>query len=185
SFYPTKNLWAFGDGGMIVTSEEEVYYKLCLLRNHGMVKKNYHSLIGWNSRLDEIQAALLLVNFRHLKERNRRRKEIFFYYNERLREKVIVPKILPFNRSVFNQYVIRTPRMEELRLFLQKRGIATEVYYSLPLHLQSCYRDLGYKKGDFPKAEKASKEVLALPIDLTLKEKERKYVVDCIANFFR
>ncbi|MEO0099066.1 MAG: DegT/DnrJ/EryC1/StrS family aminotransferase [candidate division WOR-3 bacterium] len=184
SFYPTKNLWAFGDGGMIVTSEKEVYHQLCLFRNHGMVKKNYHSCFGWNSRLDEIQAALLLVNFRSLKEGNQRRKEIFLYYNEHLKDNVIVPKILPFNRPVFNQYVIRTLKRDFLRSFLERRGIATEVYYPLPLHLQKCYRDLGYKKGDFPKAEKASEEVLALPIDPTLKEKERKYIVDCIAAFF-
>lgn len=184
SFYPTKNLWAFGDGGMVVTSEKGVYQKLRLLRNHGMVKKNYHFCIGWNSRLDEVQAAFLLVNFRHLKERNRRRKEIFLYYNKHLRDKVVVPKILPFNRSVFNQYVIRTPRRDSLRFFLKKKGIETEIYYPFPLHLQSCYRDLGYKKGDFPKAEKASEEILALPIDPTLKEEEKEYVVDCITSFF-
>jgi dTDP-4-amino-4,6-dideoxygalactose transaminase len=184
SFYPTKNLWAFGDGGMIVTSDKEIYRRLRLLHNHGMGKKNIHFSLGWNSRLDEIQAAIILVNFKHLKTRNKRRREIYLFYNERLKDKVIIPQVLPFNRSVFNQYVIRTPKRDALRLFLKKKGIATEIYYPLPLHLQPCYKNLGYRLGDFPMAEKASRESLALPIDPTLTEEEIEYIVSAIEDFF-
>ncbi len=184
SFYPTKNLFAFGDGGLIATKRARFYRKLLLLRNHGIIKKWLVSCIGFNSRLDEVQAAILLVNLRHLKEKNRRRREIFLYYNQNLRDYVVVPEVLPQNRSVFHQYVIRTKERDHLARFLRKQGIATEIYYPLPCHLQPCYKGLGYRRGDFPNAERASEENLALPIDPTLTREELEYIIDAVKRFF-
>lgn len=185
SFYPSKNLGALGDGGIIVTSDRRLRDRLLALRDHGARRKNYHDFIGLNSRLDELQAAFLLVKLGLLKQSNRERAENFRFYNERLRGVVTTPRILPGNKPVFHQYVIRTARRNELQAFLKKKGIATEVYYPLPLHLQPCYRHLGYRPGDFPAAEQASRETLALPIDPMLTDEERQYVADCTLQFFK
>jgi dTDP-4-amino-4,6-dideoxygalactose transaminase len=185
SFFPSKNLSALGDGGMAVTARPELSDRLMMLRGHGAKPKYYHHFIGLNSRLDELQAALLLVKLERLEELNQKRLGNFRFYNERLQGIVGVPKIRDCNRTVLNQYVIRHKRRDELMSFLKEKGVGTEIYYPLALHLQECYRDLGYKQGDFPESEQASKETLAIPIDPLLTDEERTYVADCIRQFGR
>jgi len=186
SFFPTKNLGAYGDGGMIVTSNEELKDKLMALRNHGSVKKYYHSELGYNSRLDEIQAAILRVKLKHLDDFIRRRQEIAELYTILLSDipYVKVPSIKPGHTHTFHQYVIRAENRDELQKYLSDNGIGSTVYYPLPLHLQKVYENLGYKLGDLPESEKASREVLALPMWPELKDEEVKVVVEVIKSFY-
>jgi len=185
SFFPTKNLGAFGDGGLITTNDEKLYEKIKLLRVHGSRKKYYHELIGHNSRLDEIQAAILRVKLKYLDNWIERRIEIAKIYSEGLKDlDVTVPEVKPYLRHVYHQYVIRTKHRDELQEYLSNKGIGTAIYYPLPLHLQECYKDLGYREGDLPEAEKASKEVLALPMWPELTNEEVNYIVESIREFF-
>jgi hypothetical protein len=185
SFFPTKNLGAFGDGGLITTNDEKLYEKIKLLRVHGSRKKYYHELIGHNSRLDEIQAAILRVKLKYLDDWIERRIEIAKIYSEGLKDlDVIVPEVKPYLRHVYHQYVIRTKHRDELQEYLFNKGIGTAIYYPLPLHLQECYKDLGYREGDLPEAEKASKEVIALPMWPELTNEEVNYIVESIREFF-
>ena len=194
SFYPTKNLSAFGDAGLMTTGDEAVAERARALRNHGMRRRYFHEEIGWNSRLDGIQAAILEVKLRRLPAGNAKRRQIAALYNSRLRAAGLVGEttaegvVLPFvdrrAEPVFHQYVLRVPRRDALRAFLSDRGIGTEVYYPLPLHLQQSLRHLGYREGDLPVAEQAAAEVLALPIFPELREDEVETVVDAIAAFF-
>jgi dTDP-4-amino-4,6-dideoxygalactose transaminase len=183
SFFPSKNLSALGDAGMVVTADPGLAEQLKLLRGHGAKPKYYHHTIGLNSRLDEIQAAFLQVKLNQLSDFNRRRVENVKHYNQHLAKLVKVPTVPEHNRSVFNQYVVRHPRRDALQAHLKAEGVGTEVYYPLPLHLQECYQNLGYKAGDFPIAEQASRESLALPIDPLLTEAERTFVVGCVRGF--
>lgn len=191
SFYPSKNLGGFGDGGMVTTDDDALAQRLRLLRVHGASSKYYYQLIGVNSRLDALQAAVLLVKLRYLEEWTERRRQNAAYY-DRLFGEIgaaglgIIPPVVQYrNRHIYNQYVIRTPRRDELRDFLAQEGIGTDIYYPLPLHLQECYRDLGYKEGDFPEAEKAARDTLALPVYPELTKGQLEYVVSKIAEFFR
>jgi dTDP-4-amino-4,6-dideoxygalactose transaminase len=185
SFFPTKNLGAFGDGGLITTNDEKLYEKIKLLRVHGSRKKYYHELIGHNSRLDEIQAAILRVKLKYLDNWIERRIEIAKIYSEGLKDlDVTVPEVKPYLRHVYHQYVIRTKHRDELQEYLSNKGIGTAIYYPLPLHLQECYKDLGYREGDLPEAEKASKEVIALPMWPELTNEEVNYIVESIREFF-
>ncbi len=184
SFYPTKNLGALGDGGMIVTSDEKLAARLKLLRIHGQYKDNYHCAIGLNSRLDEIQATVLLVKMKYLKRWNEERKKIWQLYSERLNKLILIPRILANNKPVFHQYVIRTKARNALKKYLDKEGIATKIYYPLPHHLQKCYKELGYKEGDLPKAEQCAKQTLALPIYPGLSLNKAELVCDRIRKFF-
>lgn len=184
SFYPSKNLSALGDGGMILTNNENLAKRLQMLRNHGSIQKNFHHYIGTNSRLDAIQAAVLLVKFKYLQKWNEARLANANYYSENLKGLVELPLVLPNNRSVFNQYVIKTPQRDELRRYLSEKGIGTEIYYPLPLHLQPVFKPLGYRTGDFPNSERCAQENLALPVFPELSESERSYIVDCIRSFF-
>jgi dTDP-4-amino-4,6-dideoxygalactose transaminase len=191
SFYPSKNLGGFGDGGMVTTNDDDLASRLRLLRVHGASSKYYYQCIGVNSRLDALQAAVLLAKFRYLEEWTNKRRENAAYYNQ-LFEKVDhqslgieLPYIQYNNRHIYNQYVIRVPQRDELREFLMREGIGTDVYYPLPLHLQECYRDLGYNEGDFPHAEKAAHDTLALPIYPELSSEQQEYVVAKIAEFCR
>lgn len=194
SFYPTKNLSAFGDAGMMTTGEAAVAEHARALRNHGMRRRYFHDEIGWNSRLDGIQAAVLEVKLRRLPAGNARRRQLAALYDERLRasglvaettkDGIVLPFVDPRAEPVFHQYVIRAPRRDALRTFLAERGIGSEVYYPLPLHLQESLAYLGYRAGDFPVAEKAAGEVLALPIYPELREDEIETVVDGIRLFY-
>jgi dTDP-4-amino-4,6-dideoxygalactose transaminase len=190
SFYPSKNLGGFGDGGMVTTNDEDLAHRLKLLRVHGATAKYHYQCIGINSRLDALQAAVLLVKFRYLEEWTEKRRENAVYYDQLFEAMPIqtvgieTPNVQYNNRHIYNQYVIRVPHRDKLMEFLAQEGIGTDIYYPLPLHLQECYCDLGYEKGDFPHAEKAAQETLALPIYPELTKNQQEYVVAKIGEFY-
>jgi dTDP-4-amino-4,6-dideoxygalactose transaminase len=188
SFFPTKNLGAFGDAGMCVTNDPELAARLAMIRVHGMEPKYYHQLVGGNFRIDELQAAVLVIKLRHLDAWSRARQEnACFYFGafERagLKEIVALPAALP-GRHIYNQFVIRAPNRDALKAHLGQSGVGTEIYYPVPLHRQQCFADLGYLAGDFPESERAAAETLALPIFPELGREQLQYVVDCIARFY-
>lgn len=187
SFFPSKNLGAFGDGGLILTNNKKLNLKLRLLKNHGSSpKEKYLNLmIGMNSRLDSIQAAVLRVKLKYLLKWNKERINKAKYYSENLKEikEIITPELL-MKDNVFNQYTIRAKKRNELKKHLEKNNILTKIYYPLPLHLQPAFKYLGYKKGDFPISECASKEVLSLPIYPELKKEEQDYIIKKIKEFY-
>ena len=191
SFYPTKNLGAFGDAGMVVTNDPQLAEKIRLLRAHGSKPKYYHQWIGINSRLDTLQAAVLLVKCKYLEgrtlERQKRARQYSVLFNDLLPSVpgLQLPTTQYENRHIFNQYVIRVPQRDGLRKFLTEEGIGTDIYYPLPLHLQACYAFLNYQQGDFPVSEKASRETLALPIFPELTEDQQTLVVDRIKAFYK
>ena len=190
SFYPSKNLGGFGDGGMVITNNEKLAEKVRILRVHGSKPKYYHKFVGINSRLDEIQAAVLRIKLKHLATWENNRMAGAERYNKLFQDvslpnAVSLPAARPYNRHVFNQYIIRVKKRDALREYLAKECIGTEIYYPVPLHLQECFRYLGYKKGDFPVSEKAAKETLALPIYPELTPEEQEYVVSKIAEFYK
>ncbi|MBI5563199.1 MAG: DegT/DnrJ/EryC1/StrS family aminotransferase [Deltaproteobacteria bacterium] len=189
SFYPTKNLGGIGDGGMITTDNEKTAERLRMLRVHGSRVRYYHDEVGLNSRLDEIQAAVLRVKLKRLdawadaRIKNAGRYGALFA-KAGLAGNVTTPFVAPGRRMVYNQYVIRAKRRDELRAHLGAAGVGSEIYYPVPLHLQKCFKYLGCKKGAFPVSEQAAKEVLALPIYPELKPAEQKYVVETITGFY-
>lgn len=185
SFFPTKNLPAFGDAGMIFTDDSTLYEKIKTYRIHGATKKYYYPDWGYNSRLDAIQAAILSVNFKHLEEWNERRKAIAAKYDAKLHGVVETPAKKHDRTHIYHQYTIRTPERDNLRKFLQEKGIETAIHYPIPCHLQPALSYLGYRGGDLPVSEKVSKEVLSLPIFQYLSEDEVDYVIDTIIGFFR
>jgi dTDP-4-amino-4,6-dideoxygalactose transaminase len=184
SFFPTKNLGAFGDAGMLTTADADMARLLRVLRVHGMHERYYHAMVGGNFRLDALQAAVLRVKLRHLRAwtaARRRNAELYraLFSEAGLDQRVALPADVPGH--VYNQFVIRVGRRDELRAELARRGVGSEVYYPLPLHLQECFRGLGYREGDFPAAEAAAREVLALPIYPELTEAQIGHVVTSIA----
>jgi dTDP-4-amino-4,6-dideoxygalactose transaminase len=194
SFYPTKNLSAMGDAGLVTTPSAAIDDHARILRAHGMRRRYYHDEIGWNSRLDTLQAAILEVKLRYLPQGNRQRREHAARYDRLFRnanltaakatEGIVLPITDPRAGHVFHQYVIRAPRRDALRQYLSDRQIGSEIYYPLPLHLQTSLATLGYKQGDFPLSEAAAHEVLALPMYPELREDEQQTVVDAIAAFY-
>jgi len=185
SFFPTKNLGAFGDGGMLTTNDEDLARKLKALRIHGSFEKYIHQWSGMNSRLDALQAVVLDVKLDHLDAWNRARQRNAALYREALVGVVTLPAQQPHQTShVYNQFVIRCARRDELRKFLSESGVGTEVYYPLPLHLQPALAAYGHKAGDFPVSEQLSKEVLALPIFAELSEEEIATVAGLIREFY-
>lgn len=190
SFFPSKNLGAAGDAGMVLCAEEEMAYRIRLLRTHGSVRRYVHDRVGVNSRLDAVQAAVLSVKLRHLEAWNQARRERAIAYEKRLREigldrrGVGLPE-LAGEEHVFHQFVIRVERRDELREALAEAGVETQVYYPVPLHRQPCFADLGFRDGDFPHTEKACRECLALPIYPELSDDQIDYVVETVAAFFR
>jgi len=186
SFFPTKNLGAFGDAGMITTDSEKLAEKLKMLRNHGSKKKYYHEFLGVSSRLDEIQAGIILAKLPHLKKWNRKRQEIASFYDKNLRGvgDIIAPSIVKNNVHIYHQYTIRTKYRDALIGYLKNKNILTAIHYPIPLHLQPALKYLGYKKGDFPKAEKAAKEVLSLPLYPELSPQSQKFIIKTIKKFF-
>jgi dTDP-4-amino-4,6-dideoxygalactose transaminase len=186
SFFPSKNLGGIGDGGMVTTNDEELHHKLFIMRNHGSEPKYYHKFIGGNFRLDPIQAAALLVKLPLLDEWSEARRRNAAYYNKKFKNTVIgTPYIAEDCVSIFNQYVIRVPRRDELLKHLQSQQIGCEIYYPVPLHLQECFAYLGYKQGNFPESEKAAREVLALPVYPELTDKMKDYVAKTILEFYQ
>lgn len=195
SFYPTKNLGAFGDAGMTVCRDAALAAKVRALRNHGMEERYFHQWVGGNFRIDALQSAVLGVKLPHLDEWSAgRRARAALYRNAFARHALLSTITLPVeifaesglaNHHIYNQFVIRAPRRAALRAHLTAAGIGTEIYYPRPLHLQECFRDLGYREGDFPEAERAARESLALPIFPELTDEQQEYVVAQIAAFYR
>ena len=190
SFFPSKNLGGFGDGGLVTTDDPEIAAALRELRMHGQSGPYEHPVVGGNFRLDALQASVLRVKLAHVADWIEARRRNAARYTELfadagLSSVVRLPHALEGRGHTFNQYVIRVPRRDELRAFLNERGIGNAVYYPLPLHLQPCFMHLGYGEGDMPVAEKASQEVLAIPVFPELTADEQQQVVDTIAEFFR
>lgn len=190
SFFPSKNLGGAGDGGMVVTNDDDLAEKVTILRVHGSKPKYYHALTGINSRLDSLQAAVLQVKLRHLEGWSQGRRDNAAAYTRLFREKgladtVVTPVIPEGYTHIFNQYVIRVSRRDNVREHLKNNTIGSEIYYPVPLHLQECFTDLGYKPGDMPESEKAAESTVALPIYPELTDEMQEYVVDTIAAFFK
>lgn len=190
SFFPSKNLGGFGDGGMVTTDDPVLAESISMLRVHGSRVRYVHEAIGINSRLDALQAAVLSVKLKYLdqwaeaRRRNASRYEQFFAQT-RVGERVRLPVTQAGNFHVFNQFTVRAQNRDDLRAFLTSKGVGTEIYYPLPMHLQNCYRGLGYRKGTFPVSERAAEEVLSLPIYAELTEAQQQYVVDAVAEFYQ
>ncbi len=194
SFYPTKNLSAMGDAGLVTTASAAIDDHARVLRAHGMRRRYYHDEVGWNSRLDSLQAAVLEVKLRYLPQWNQQRRDRAARYDQLFQSAGLTGAtidegiVLPFTdrqaHHIFHQYVIRAPRRNELRQYLTERKIGSEIYYPLPLHEQTSLANLGYKPGDFPVSEAAADEVLALPMYPELREDEQETVVETIASFY-
>jgi len=189
SFFPSKNLGGAGEGGLMTTNDDQLAAKLRLLRAHGMQPKYFHQIVGVNSRLDALQAAVLRVKLKYLDQwsdaRHRNAERYQKLFAEAGVEEVVTPTIRPNRRHIFNQYTIRCPRRDELMDFLKRQDIGSEIYYPMPLSLQECFAYLGYKPGDLPVTEQASRECLSLPIYPELTEEMLRYVVEKIAEFYR
>lgn len=190
SFFPSKNLGGFGDGGMITTNDQTLADSLSMLRVHGSRVRYLHEAIGINSRLDALQAVVLNIKLKYLDQwaEGRRRNAVTYdrlFTQAGLLDRVTVPITHNGNFHVYNQYTIRVSRRDDLRSYLKDKGIGTEIYYPLPMHLQNCYKDLGYKKGSFPVSEQAAEQVLSLPIYAELSESQLAYVVASVAEFYQ
>ena len=195
SFYPTKNLSAAGDAGMVTTNSDEIAERARMLRQHGMRRRYYHDEIGWNTRMDGFQGAILTVKLKYIDGWNQLRRTVARRYHALFHSAglvetgpypihgVVLPQEVRSTRHVWHQYVIRTNRRDGLRQFLTERKIGSEIYYPVPLHLQTALENLGYQEGSFPQAERAAREVLALPIFPELREDEQQTVVSAIAEF--
>jgi dTDP-4-amino-4,6-dideoxygalactose transaminase len=189
SFFPSKNLGGAGDGGMMTTNDAALAAQLRLLRTHGMEPKYYHKIVGVNSRLDALQAAVLSVKLKRLDQWNDARRANAELYQQLFAaagvEEVVLPKSLSGRGHIFHQYTIRCERRDELRSWLQAAGVGSDIYYPVPLHLQECFRFLGYRSGDLPETERASEECLSLPIYPELTSDQQHYIVEKIAAFYR
>jgi dTDP-4-amino-4,6-dideoxygalactose transaminase len=186
SFFPSKNLGCYGDGGMVVTDDDGLADKVRMLRVHGCKTKYYHLVDGYNSRLDTIQAAVLRVKLKHLDDWNNTRRERQLYYNELLSDvtQVVTPKEEAYAQVVGYAYTISVEKREKLQNFLKEKGIPTQIYYPIPLHLQEVYKDSGYKEGDFPVSEAFSKTVISLPIYPELTKEQQEFIVASIKEFY-
>jgi dTDP-4-amino-4,6-dideoxygalactose transaminase len=186
SFFPSKNLGGYGDGGMILTQDDRLAERLRRLRVHGGAKQYYHDEVGYNSRLDALQAAVLVAKLPHLSHWSAGRRANAAYYDSAFADvpEIQRPVIDPANECIFNQYTIRTERRDELQAYLKAKGIGSAVYYPLPLHLQPCFAYLGYREGAFPESERASRQVLSLPIFPELTSGQLDEVVGTVRAFF-
>lgn len=190
SFFPSKNLGCFGDGGMVVTNSKEIDDKIKVLRVHGSSPKYYHSIVGLNSRLDALQASVLSVKLRYLNKWSEKRgenadnyKKLFIESN--LFDIIKLPVVKEGNTHIYNQFVIRVEKRDELIKYLAENEIGCEIYYPVPLHLQECFKYLGYGEGSFPESERAAKETLALPVYPELTYEQQEYVVSVISRFYK
>ena len=188
SFFPTKNLGAYGDGGLVVTNDDELAERVRMLRVHGSKPKYYHHLVGTNSRLDALQAAILQAKLPHLEKWTERRQKIADLYDRLLQglDALVLPYRAPNRTHIFHQYTVRVRggKRDALQKHLKQQGIETQVYYPLPLHLQPCFKGLGYKEGDLLESERASREVLSLPMFPELRDEEVEYVASAVRRFF-
>jgi len=197
SFFPSKNLGGFGDGGMILSDDANLAQKIMMMRMHGSKDKYYYEIIGGNFRLDAVQAAILRVKLKYLDIWQDKKREKALHYDKLFNESGLIEKgfIQPpepvykssgvQNYHTYHQYVVRARERDKLKAFLKEKGIATAIYYPLPLHLQKCFSYLGYRKGDFPESEKAAEEVLALPIYPELSSGQQNFIVASIAQFYK
>lgn len=187
SFFPSKNLGAYGDAGMMVTQDDRLAERLRRLRVHGGLKTYYHDEVGYNSRLDALQAAVLHAKFRHLENWSEKRRDNARYYDEALAgmPEVTTPFVDPNNVSIFNQYTLRVERRDELQAHLNAKKIGNAIYYPLPLHLQPCFAYLGYKEGSLPEAERAAREVISIPVFPELTRAQQDEVVGAIRDFYK
>jgi dTDP-4-amino-4,6-dideoxygalactose transaminase len=187
SFFPGKNLGAFGDAGMVLTGDDSLAQNLRVLRNQGNVEKYRHLALGFNHRLDTLQAAVLKVKIKYLDSWNKKRQEHAAYFNKNLEGlKIKTPLVAGSNTHIYHQYVLRLgSSSRKLIEHLQNKGIDARVYYPLPLHLQECFKYLGYKKGDFPVSEAASEQALAIPVHPDLTQEEMDYIIASIREFIR
>jgi dTDP-4-amino-4,6-dideoxygalactose transaminase len=186
SFFPSKNLGGYGDGGMMVTQDEGLFNRLMRLRTHGGTKTYFHDEVGFNSRLDALQAAVLHAKLPHLAGWSARRRENADFYNQAFADvpDIVTPAIDPQNESIYNQYTVRAPRRDALQAHLKERGIGNAIYYPLPLHLQPCFAYLGYKEGSCPESERAAHDVISLPIYPELTQAQLEEVVTAVRGFF-
>ncbi len=186
SFYPTKNIGAFGDAGMVVTSNDALAEKIRLMRVHGENPRYYYRMIGGNFRMDNIQGAVLSVKLKYLDEWNKKRRENAAIYNKMFSGTDVKPqKIEQNNTSIYHQYTITVPKREQLQASLTKEGIGNGIFYPQPLHLQDCFKGLGYKKGDFPAAEEITERVLSLPIYQELTTEQVEHVGKTVLEFYK
>ena len=184
SFFPAKNLGCFGDGGAVVTNDDELAEKVRLLVNHGRMSKYEHLMEGYNYRLDALQAAILNVKLKHLPKWTELRREHAAFYNDHLPDEIERPVEAKGAKHVYYMYVIRTKKRDKLMSYLKERGISTGIHYPVPLHLQPAYKNLGFKKGDFPVSEKLADEILSIPVYPELTDEQLNYIVDTIKQFF-
>lgn len=186
SFFPSKNLGGYGDGGMMVTQSDDLAARLRRLRTHGSVKTYYHDEVGYNSRLDALQAVVLSAKLPHLEAWSAARRRNAQAYDAAFADLdgVRTPVIDPSNESIYNQYTLRAERRDQLQAFLRERGIGNAVYYPLPLHLQPCFAYLGYREGDFPESERAAKEAISLPVFPELTDSQRDEVISAVRAFY-
>lgn len=184
SFFPAKNLGAYGDGGMILTSDEELNRKLCMIRDHGSDRRYHHAILGLNSRLDALQAAILRVKLKYIDDWNEARKDRAALYTELLRNAAVqVPTVLDDRTHVFHQYTLRVKNRDGLREFLQKNGIASAIHYPIPLHMQPAFHDPGQAEGNFPIAEGIARDVISLPMYPELTEEAIQFIASKIIEF--
>jgi dTDP-4-amino-4,6-dideoxygalactose transaminase len=185
SFFPTKNLGGYGDGGMVVTNDDELAQKIRILRVHGSNPKYYHSMIGYNSRLDEMQAAMLRIKLRHLDDWNNGRRERAALYNELLKDTpLITPYAAEDRKHIYHLYIVQADDRDQLMAYLKEKGISTGVYYPVPLHQQDVYKPLGYEKGSLPVSEYMSNRTFALPLYAELETETIHKIVDTIKEYY-
>jgi len=184
SFYPSKNLGAFGDGGAVTTDDETLAQKVRMLRNYGQRDRYLHTMKGLNSRLDELQAAMLLAKLKHLDAWNARRRQIAQFYGAHIRNQTVtLPQEQEYGKHVYHLYVVRVRRRQEFQEYLASHGIRTLIHYPVPVHLQESYRDLGYKEGSFPVSEELAKEIVSLPLYPELTDEEVSYICNVVNEF--
>jgi dTDP-4-amino-4,6-dideoxygalactose transaminase len=186
SFYPTKNIGAFGDAGMVVTNNDALAEKIRLMRVHGENPRYYYRMIGGNFRMDNLQGAVLSVKLKYLDEWNKKRRDNATIYNKMFAGTVIKPQLIEKNNvSIYHQYTIKVPKRDQLQAHLSKQGIGCGIFYPQPLHLQDCFKELGYKKGDFPAAEELTENVLSLPIYQELTNEQVEHVGKTVIEFYK
>jgi UDP-2-acetamido-2-deoxy-ribo-hexuluronate aminotransferase len=186
SFFPSKNLGCFGDGGALFTNDTMLAEKIKMIANHGQKQKYHHDVIGINSRLDTLQAAILIVKLKYLKEYEQKRNDAAAFYDNNLKEisQIQIPHRSSFSTHVFHQYTLRVEKRDELKSHLEQRGIPTMIYYPMPLHFQNAYKRSDYGEGSFPITERLSKMVISLPIHTEMKVEEQEFICNAIREFY-
>ena len=185
SFYPGKNMGAFGDAGAVVTNDEELYKKIKMLSDHGRISKYEHQFSGTNARMDNLQAAILNVKMKHLSEWNEKRRKIVKKYKNALEDRVTFIDEESFVRSIYHLCAVRTPYRKDLIKFLEEHEVSTGIHYPIPLHMQPAFKELGYSAGDLPRSEKISEEVMSLPVFPEMTDEQTDFVIDQVKEYFR